>query len=620
MTLPRNLSIGDKTYRRNKTALGNGGNGTVYIASYEGKKYALKVLPKNTREIQRQRFFREMEFLEENCDLSGIPTYYGGVKQRHNLPSYYVMELGDTISSYLKDKPLNVVIRCIANLSKTLNKLKERGISHRDIKPENILIINNSPALCDFGLAHKAGIKRLTAEGDKQIGARMTMAPEMLRDPYHANYHQADSYSLAKTLWMLITKDENSFDGCYNTHSKESLWNYNVEVLGKMEELLSSCTSNNPKSRWNFSQFTTCCLEWLDIFDDEERRANEGWRQLKRRIFPYSQPTTASWEERSDILSILNLVLSHNCRNHSFFPNGGGLDLEAVKETHESGCIELQLSAHNLILKPKSLSFYSPGTGDLAEQDYFLLEADELNFISEHRMKFEEILTELSPLNYTDPNCAYWDDFNGKKLPPESRLVHRWSKGTFGIFLGKSAYNHYGVIVDGKTYDAYSAPHNSFAKEKLFSSFKKMFNQTPKEEYNINYKPSETTRLRSRLLTADQQRIINNFLEKLKSSKVFQKELSRKPSDKFIRASYDHFSWQAGKKEIYTLADTFCTDDLILFNALYYAGLENRPPYGRTLEELQALFFTREEVLETFIQKKLKSIISYIEQGIEMFT
>lgn len=615
MSLSRNISIGEKTYRRSKKSIGDGGNGYVYEAMHDGKKYALKVLPAQVRTIQLKRFIREIKIIKENCDLPGVPNFYGAViRRKGNLPSYYVMELGCSISEYLKDKPVHTVIKLIGELAGTLNKLKERGIFHRDVKPENILIINNSPALCDFGLAHKVGDKRLTVDGDKQIGARMTMAPEMLRDPYNANYHQADIYSLAKTLWMLMTKDENSFDGCYNTHSKESLWNYHIEVLGQIEEMLTACTSSAPTLRWDYDQIEACCKEWIEIFEDDERRANDGWRHLKSRIFPYSQPEVARWEKNSDIISILKLVLSHGCRNHSFFPNGGGLDLKSVREAHESGCIELQLSTQNILLKPKQLAFYSPGKAGQAEQDYFLLEAEQLDFISPYFGEYYEPLTELSPRTYTSPDCYEWDDFNGEKLPEGSRLVKRWSQGKFGIFMGASIYNHKGIFVDGKWYDAYEAPHNIFNEEKVFCSFKRMFNPQYEEEADFTLLPVEKTRLRKVLLTAEQHELVANFLEQLKTTQSY------KNKDDNDDSFEGWLAWNEDKKDLYHHINAYPTNELLLLNALFYAGKENRPPYGRTLSELQELFFSREELIETFTKHNFNFIFKYIEQGIEMFS
>lgn len=632
MTLSRNLQVGSTIYRRAKLPLGNGGNGAVYKATYEGKEYALKVLPKNSSSKQRNRFFREMELLKDNCDLVGVPIYYGGVQQRSNLPSYYVMELGTNITSYLKDKPLNTVIECGLKLAETLSQLKERGISHRDIKPENILIINDAPALCDFGLAHKVGNPRLTVQGDKQIGAKMTMAPEMLRDPFNANYHKADIYSLAKTLWMLMTKDENSFDGCYNTHSKESLWNYDVEVLGNIEEMLTACTSNAPESRWTIHEFKQSCIGWLTTYEDPDRRKREGWRQLKARIFPYSKPSTATWKKRNDILTILNLVLSHNCRNHSFFPDGGGLDLESAEKSHEAECIELILSSFPVIIKPRSLSFYSPGEGKFEDQDYFLLEADNLDFVSDQQSKYDEELTELEPLKYTDPRCKEWNDYNGAPVPDGARKICRQKKGTFGIFMGASVYNRWGVVIDGKRREAYAhSPHNNVPPVKLFEAFQKMFSSAaaaPPAPAGVSptYYPPETTRMRSKLLTHTQKQSVNSFLEELKNTDEYKKESQNATEGLTISSDTDYdelidriYAAENDKKKRTEVINMFNKNDLRLFNILYYAGRENSPPFGVTLENSPAHNFSEDELYETIYEKQVMALVMYIEKGLKMY-
>lgn len=48
------------------------------------------------------------------------------------------------------------------------------------------------------------------------MGAVFTISPEMKRNPKEADGKKADVFSLAKTLWMFLTKDEKGFDGVYD--------------------------------------------------------------------------------------------------------------------------------------------------------------------------------------------------------------------------------------------------------------------------------------------------------------------------------------------------------------------------------------------------------------------
>ena len=79
---------------------------------------------------------------------------------------------------------------------------------------------------------------------DKGLGAIFTIAPEMKRNPKGADGSKADVYSLAKTLWMILSGDEKGFDGQYSsidqTHGLRFYDHLKNEYLVEIEELLYS--------------------------------------------------------------------------------------------------------------------------------------------------------------------------------------------------------------------------------------------------------------------------------------------------------------------------------------------------------------------------------------------
>ena len=130
-----------------------------------------------------------------------------------------------TFDEYAKDKKPLDLAKDFLLLSITLEKLHEQGISHRDIKPANILYYNNRLCFVDFGLVKYPGKADVTPK-KRDVGAKFTMAPEMRREASDANGLPADVYSLAKTLWIALTKQTKGFDGQYIPNSILGLKNY----------------------------------------------------------------------------------------------------------------------------------------------------------------------------------------------------------------------------------------------------------------------------------------------------------------------------------------------------------------------------------------------------------
>lgn len=80
-----------------------------------------------------------------------------------------------------------------------------KGVVHRDIKPENIICgQDGSVVVLDFGLCYFQDEDRLT-ETMEQVGSRFYMAPEMEAGRASAVNALADSYSLGKLLYFLLS-------------------------------------------------------------------------------------------------------------------------------------------------------------------------------------------------------------------------------------------------------------------------------------------------------------------------------------------------------------------------------------------------------------------------------
>ena len=86
-----------------------------------------------------------------------------------------------------------------------LQHAHDHGIIHRDIKPANLLLDNSSKLyVTDFGLARVEADAGVTMTGDL-IGTLRYMAPEQALAKRVVVDHRADIYSLAVTLYELLT-------------------------------------------------------------------------------------------------------------------------------------------------------------------------------------------------------------------------------------------------------------------------------------------------------------------------------------------------------------------------------------------------------------------------------
>lgn len=453
-----------------KKFLGGGGNGDVWLAvNSTNEEVAIKFL----RRVERKtyaRFVNEVNIIKANNDIEGILPIldsYLPDKVADETP-WYIMPVAQPLEKHLEGKHFEDVASAIVYVAKTLVELHRRNISHRDIKPENLLIKDGKIYLGDFGLVDFPNKSELTSSGDV-IGAKWTMAPEMRREGSKADGKPADVYSLAKTLWILVTNVKKGFDGQYepsgvNGLSKLKLTengdgrNYYIDddkyhpllFLKPIDDLLHDCTNDMPSQRPTIQYFFEILTWWITARKDLETRNPIEWRDLQKQLFPTAMPQRVVWEDLDDIVHILNLIGSIPALNHMFYPAGGGMDLEGAKRGSEPNTIELIIDVNYVdLIKPKRLIFESFNTD--AQWNYFRLETDKLEptgIRDEHHGSEE--LVEIEPVHYIDR--SYWDDgyYEGEKIPSSARLVTRYMKGDFVIFSKKSFYNHASSTYDGR--------------------------------------------------------------------------------------------------------------------------------------------------------------------------
>ncbi len=435
--------------------LGKGGNAKVYHVKEKNtlKEFALKELYNKSTE-KKARFIDEINIAKENSSIiHGIIPIIISCEEEY----WYTMPIAVKIQDYLKDKSIEEIVSGVIQLSDTLVRLHEKGISHRDIKPSNIYLYDDRFSFGDFGLVDFPDNPNDFTQSDKGLGAIFTIAPEMKRNPKYADGRKADVFSLAKTLWMFLSGDDRGFDGVYNyldpSHSLRYIEKYKNTHIVELDELLRDATDNNPNVRPTIKEFKERLDVWIDIFRDEDKAQASDWNFLNKQLFGSNSPESSIWRNAEKIVEVLNVVGMTPAYNHMLFSDQGGLDFSYAELASEVGCINLyDTLGICFIVKPKCL--YYEGFNDNYRWNYFLLELDKLNPIFEENDGVGyEYLVEDKPAHYVSASYAQYGVYDydtGVPLPEGHKIVRRYMRGKFLIVMKRGPYNKISGTYDGR--------------------------------------------------------------------------------------------------------------------------------------------------------------------------
>ena len=275
--------------------LGQGGNAEVWRATDGDSEVALKILNQSRVDSEPyQRFRQEIQALQQiGSHPSILPLLDAHLPEGRSRGSlaWLAMPIAMPLREALKESTLREVVVAVTVIARTLAELGEQfDIHHRDIKPSNLYLLEDRPALSDFGVADIPEADDLTV-ASKPLGPKHFLPYEMIDDPKNADPAPADVYSLAKTLWVLCVDHRWPPQG--EQHAENNA--YSIAALRpyplarSLDELIERCTQHEPGKRPSMRQACDDLQAWLALDKNTPQQSvdlSETWGKLRAAAEP----------------------------------------------------------------------------------------------------------------------------------------------------------------------------------------------------------------------------------------------------------------------------------------------------------------------------------------------
>ncbi len=184
-----------------------------------------------------------------------------------------------------------------------LQHAHDEGIVHRDIKPANLLLDGSAQLyITDFGLARIESDAGVTMTGDL-IGTLRYMAPEQALGKRVVVDHRADIYSLAATLYELLTlqpayvaEDRRELLEQIAFEEPTRLRRIDADIPTELETIVHKAMSKDRHQRYASAQ---------DLADDLQSHLEH--RPIKAKP-PTLSETIGKWTRRNPILTWASII------------------------------------------------------------------------------------------------------------------------------------------------------------------------------------------------------------------------------------------------------------------------------------------------------------------------
>jgi tetratricopeptide (TPR) repeat protein len=267
--------------------LGDGGMGTVFLASREDEEFEQRVAIKLVRRAAGgellQRFRQERQILAA-LEHPNIARLLDGGTTANGVP-YLVMEYveGTPIDDYCRERalPIDERLRLFLPLCDAVQYAHRSLVIHRDIKPANVLVTADGvPKLLDFGIA-----KVTSAPTGSSVTQLMTpdyASPEQLAGKLVTT--ATDVYSLGLLLFELLTGTR-AFNGPRGPESeppRASSVSNESALRGDLDRILCVALDSDPDRRYpSAEKLADDVRAYLDGRPVAARGASLGYRTAK---------------------------------------------------------------------------------------------------------------------------------------------------------------------------------------------------------------------------------------------------------------------------------------------------------------------------------------------------
>jgi serine/threonine protein kinase len=204
--------------------------------------------------VSFERFQREEE-IGRSLDHPGILKV---IVDDQRSQTYIVTEWFDGVplrQILNADKLTHVrAVRIAINIADVLAYVQDHGVHHRDLRPENVLVgVNNDVKLISFGMAAKAGARRITFTNIAQVvGVSEYVSPEELNGK--RDEARSDIYSLGVILYEMLT-GKTPFQGAspYDRLLKDPVppRHLDATISVQLQEVIHRALERKPKNRYS---------------------------------------------------------------------------------------------------------------------------------------------------------------------------------------------------------------------------------------------------------------------------------------------------------------------------------------------------------------------------------